>query len=102
MDQVKKGSSIFLAFFFKRLSAIKGKSIKGLDSPAPGPVRMTRARLHRPKLANCIICAVKKNRWTTVLYQNDSSDQIKKEKMTFKFNGLRIQFGSRTKRSLVR
>ena len=37
MDQVKKGSSIFLAFFFKRLSAVKGKSIKGLDSPVHGP-----------------------------------------------------------------
>ena len=37
MNQVKKGSKIFLAFFFKRLSAVKGKSIKGLDSPAPGP-----------------------------------------------------------------
>ena len=37
MDQVKKGFSIFLAFFFKHLSAIKGKSITGLDSPAPRP-----------------------------------------------------------------
>ena len=85
MDQVKKGSKTLLDLF-QVFSAKKCRPNKGLHSPTPVQVQMTRTKLHHPlKSANRIISAMTKNRRTTVPYENDSSDQ-KKNQQKMKFN----------------
>ena len=84
MDQVKEGSKTIILALFQASSAKKCRPNKGLDSPTPGPSKMTQTMLHCPqKSANRIFSAVTKNRQTTVPYQNHSSDKKKIEKMIF-------------------
>ena len=84
MDQVKKGFKTLLDCFFEHRWLKNVSQIKDQILLCPGQVRKTRAMLHRPpKSANHLVFAVTKNRGTTILHQNDSSDQKKPQKMTF-------------------
>ena len=79
MDQVKQGSKTILDLF-QAYSAKKCRPNKGLDSLTPwsstnDPSHATSSS----ESANRIISAVTKNRQTTVLYQNDLSDQYNRE-----------------------
>ena len=57
MDQIKQGSKTLFDLFQASL-AEKCRPNKGLDSPTPGQVQMTRAMLHcPPKLTNRIMSA---------------------------------------------